>query len=119
MSDQQPVLEICEGDTMVAFFCPGCSMQHAVRVGSSGAKPPAGAAWEWNGDMYRPTFSPSILVRGTVPITDAEHERIMRGEEVTLRDFVCHSFVRDGYIEYQSDCTHLLKGHTIQLQPRA
>ena len=77
------------------FFCPGCRDTHAVnmRVRSDGPR------WTYNGDVDRPTFTPSIL--HTVDWPD--------GREV------CHSFVRDGRIQFLSDCTHALANRTVDL----
>ncbi|SDI15562.1 DUF6527 family protein [Pseudomonas panipatensis] len=55
----------------------------------------------WNGDVDRPTFAPSVLV--TYP---------WGPEQMQVR---CHSFVRDGRIEFLSDCTHALAGQTVNL----
>lgn len=94
----QPVLyRWNDGDeSQLGFECPGCGMHHAVRVRSDGGPRPS---WEWNGSMSAPTFSPSILVRWE-----------QRGEQR-----VCHSFVRDGRIEFCGDCTHDLAGKTAPL----
>ncbi len=114
----EPVLDKVSDGSSVLFWCPGCETYHGVWLRGFAHLNPKGATWEWNGDMVRPTFSPSILVRGTLPITDEERDRIMRGEPVTPRDFVCHSFVRDGQIEFLSDSTHHLAGQTVPLPPR-
>lgn len=92
----------------VAFKCPGCCQMHHVTVyGSRG--------WTFNGDGDRPTFSPSVLVKGTVPITDDEHATIMAGGTIEPKPVVCHSFVTDGRIRFLDDCTHALSGQTIDL----
>lgn len=57
--------------------------------------------WAWNGDLTLPTLSPSILCRWT------------HGEAHEPR--CCHSFVRNGRIEFLSDCTHALAGQTVDL----
>jgi len=77
--------------------------------------PPARPCWGWNGDMERPTFDPSIKVEGTERLTDDEYTRVMGGELIPPRFTVCHSFVREGRIEFLSDCTHALKGQTVEL----
>lgn len=88
-----------DGDPdLFGFECPGCNMHHAVRVRRPGGPSPS---WEWNGDMVSPTFSPSLLVRWTI-----------RGEPK-----VCHSFVRDGQIQFLDDCTHQLAGQTVAIPP--
>lgn len=69
------------------FECPGCGEPHRV--------PPT---WTFNGDLERPTFSPSILVRW--------------GSDDPRR---CHSFIREGRIEFCADSTHPLAGKTVDL----
>ena len=92
----------------VAFMCPGCkAMHHVIVDGSRG--------WTWNQSGDAPTFNPSVLVRGTVPITDQEHEIIMGDGTVNPKPLVCHSFVTDGRIRFLNDCTHDLAGQTVDL----
>lgn len=91
------------GDRWI-FECPACGCCHFVND-----------KWQFNGDVNRPTVTPSILVRGTRPITDDEHKRIMAGERIDVPAFVCHSFVRDGRIEYCGDCTHEMRGQVVDL----
>ena len=80
------------GGKVYVFHCPGCQYSHPVEVDA-----PGGAGWTWNGSMERPTFSPSLLVN-----KDAPEQR-------------CHSFVRDGRIEFLSDCFHVLAGKTVDI----
>lgn len=79
------------------FYCPGCRKKHAVWTHSL----PGKAVWSFNGLLEKPTFSPSILVTRT------------EGSEQVQK--VCHSFVRNGRIEYLSDCTHALAGQTVEM----
>lgn len=95
------------------FFCPGCQEHHGVWTEKSNEL--TGAKWHWNGSLDKPTFSPSILVRGTVPITDEQRTRIMAGERIEPTARVCHSFVREGQIQFLGDCTHALAGQTLDL----
>lgn len=92
------------------FWCPGCLTHHAPVVDGS-------RGWSWNGSLTSPTISPSILVKGTVPLTDDQVTRIMAGEKIEPVPLVCHSFVRDGQIQFLSDCTHKLAGQTVPLEP--
>jgi Family of unknown function (DUF6527) len=78
----------------IAFWCPGCDESHAVIT--KGDAPPV---WAWNGDVDAPTLSPSICVTGG-PSSGRT---------------VCHSFVRDGAIQFLGDCTHKLAGRTVPL----
>jgi hypothetical protein len=79
---------------MLWLWCPGCAEAHAVEVGP--AQLAAGAPlWQWNGDEAKPTISPSILVYG----------------------LPCHSYVRDGMIQFLGDSGHALAGQTVPLPP--
>ena len=78
------------------------------------------AAWNFNGNLDRPTFAPSLLwrtghfVTGTPP-SDCRLCKGAAAERRTSYCGVCHSFVRDGRIEFLSDCTHALAGQTVDL----
>lgn len=72
------------------FYCPACNTIHSVTVGSK-------EGWHFNGDYNKPSYQPSILVA-----------RKYEG----LR---CHSYVKDGFIQYLSDCSHPLAGQTLPL----
>ena len=91
------LLEI-DGRLEPVFQCPGCNCLHAVWVNEH--NPHTNAIWSWNGDAIKPTFTPSINVKSN-PRIGAVH--------------ICHSFVRDGMIQFLDDCTHALKGKTVAL----
>lgn len=82
---------------LLMFWCPGCGNAHAVWVNEPNDL--TGAKWNWNGDMERPTFTPSILVRGG------------------SNDTYCHSFVTGGTISYCTDSKHTLAGKSVPLTP--
>ncbi len=99
-----------ESGELVWFWCAGCDTHHAIN--------PKG--WTWNGDAERPTFTPSVLVRG-VEMTDEGKAMLERGDRppdgsYPSRPHVCHSFVTDGRIQYLTDSTHALAGQTVPLQ---
>jgi len=85
-----------DGVQSLLFECPGCDMLHVVHVAGAGHP-----LWQWNGSMDKPTFSPSVLV--TYPWGKDREQR------------VCHSFVREGQIQFLGDCTHALAGQTVDL----
>ena len=95
----KPIGEPYQGRQTYAFHCPGCAQYdepesrlnrtHQFRDGPDG--------WTYNGDGDKPTVSPSILVTN--------------GHS----DYRCHSFVREGRIEFLSDCSHALAGQTVEL----
>jgi hypothetical protein len=99
VSKVRPVTQ--SGDVIAyEFHCPGCGHSHmpyvkAVPNGLGGMTP----AWQFNGDLQRPTFHPSVLAGW--------------GDE--SGPHICHSFVREGRIEFLPDCTHALAGKTVEL----
>ncbi len=106
------VLRIVEGNGL-SFYCPGCESRHHVQIA------PASPAWGFNGDYDRPTFTPSVLVQGFKRVTDETGEWDGRWEKDAAGNpipFVCHSCVRDGKIQFLSDCTHWLAGQTVDLK---
>lgn len=120
MSALSKILRSIEGG-LVAFWCPGCDEAHAVRIRGTGLPRPS---WEWNNDVDRPTFTPSILVRGVQMTAKGQADydewcrqgypaRDLRGFD--SRPHVCHSFVTDGQIRFLDDCTHALAGKTVQI----
>jgi hypothetical protein len=100
----------------VRIKCPGCG--HSMFLPIRGPAPD-GPSWEFNGDLERPTLSPSILQRWSTwepPVTTENHAQWEREPwPQTKVDHVCHSFVRDGRIEFLADCTHALAGQTVDL----
>ena len=72
------------GGVDLMFFCPGCQCAHGIST----------SVWKWNGDLEKPTLTPSILSEG---------------------EKRCHSFITDGKIKFLLDCYHELKGKTVDL----
>lgn len=96
-------------------------MSHIVYVHANGYRP----TWTWNGSVDFPTFEPSILVtwdslseagREKNDAFRREHGRYMSPTELPwdVRN-ICHSFVRNGRIQFLGDCTHDLAGQTVEL----
>ena len=105
MSQLSRVLRDTDGQGLV-FWCPGCDSAHRI-VHGEGPRP----RWVWNGNVDKPTFSPSVLITWTEP-SDNPNEFDDESKDVKK---VCHSFVRDGNIEFLGDCTHPLAGQTVPL----
>lgn len=99
-NDREKVKGWKEGMADLSFFCPGCECDHGVWVRPN-KNILTDSCWTWNGSMDKPTFSPSILVQ-------TSYKDVQK---------VCHSFVKNGQIQYLSDCTHKLAGQTIDLPP--
>ena len=74
------------------FYCPGCQQYHAFVVERQ-----MHPVWTWNGNLEKPTFTPSLLVHGST-------------------DKPCHLYVVNGQIQYLSDCFHDLRGQTVDMQ---
>lgn len=98
----------------IRFDCPGCALVgdrsgiHVLPVNwnppgveRSPHTAPMSAGWGFNGDLERPTLTPSVLSTCTL------------GPEHT--PFACHSFVTDGRIQFLGDCTHPLANQTVDL----
>jgi hypothetical protein len=98
------------------YWCQGCEQPHSISF--------APGHWEWSGDLEKPTFSPSVLVRGghyaesfkpgdacwctyNAEAPPAERTRFKCGR--------CHTFIRNGMVEFLSDCTHQFAGQTLPL----
>ena len=121
MSQLSPILRDTS-DNGLAFWCPGCKTAHRIQHGAG-----SGPRWSWDGNAERPTFSPSVLVTsghyvqgydGRGCWCDFNAECVSKGEEpAPFACGICHSFVRDGQIEFLADCTHGLAGQTVPLLP--
>jgi hypothetical protein len=83
------IIEAADGTLM--FFCPGCGEHHGIN-----------RTWQFNEDFENPTISPSIRVS---TLDKPEH----------ASRTICHSFVREGKIQFLSDCVHSLAGQTVDL----
>lgn len=83
-----PKVALLDGEPTV--YCEGCGMLHQIHVNKP--NPHTQAKWSWNGDADKPTFHPSLNYPGK-----------------------CHSFIREGKIQYLNDCSHDLRGQTVEL----
>lgn len=90
-------LEFTDSGPDVMFDCPGCGIAHGVWT----KKQDSQRNWKFNGDLNKPTFLPSILVR--YPYGQPQ------------KMVICHSFITDGMIRFLNDCTHSLAGKTVAL----
>lgn len=83
----------------IAFWCPGCKSMHQVRVV---AEQGTGPLWMWNQCTDSVTLEPSILVNAQGPYFNPGAP-------------ICHSFLREGQLQFLGDCTHELAGKTVPL----
>jgi hypothetical protein len=105
---------------MLEFQCPGCGDIHAAWTQPHGQ---GGAVWQWNGSMDKPTFSPSLLITSGHHIAshkpggscwctwNATHP----DQPAPFTCYRCHSFIKDGQIQFLGDCTHAMAGKTVEI----
>lgn len=83
------------------FWCPACKEAHSYFTADSEKGHLYKSQWTFNGDVEKPTFTPSLLL----------YDIPAPGQRTTL----CHLFVTDGQIIYCGDCPHEYAGKTIPL----
>lgn len=93
--EQRVFITEYDGQKTAMLYMPGLPFPVIINV--AGQHP----VWGWNGDVYNPTFTPSILTR--MPWGDKAQE---------IRN---HVFVMDGKIQYLADCSHEYAGETMEL----
>lgn len=79
------------GQKSFVFFCPGCKTNHSIQF--DGTIDPQ---WGFNSNVKSPTVTPSIRVDWG------------GGKK-------CHSYVKNGNIQFLGDCSHKLAGTTVEL----
>lgn len=87
------------------FACPGCAAGgpegydgiHMLPVNMSPQGIAGRQSWAWDGNLEKPTLSPSILTNA-----DGVHNR-------------CHSFLREGIFEFLTDSQHPLAGQSVPI----
>jgi hypothetical protein len=113
------------GEAGYSYWCQGCKERHSIPT--EGPK-----AWTFNGDMERPVFAPSVLVRtghyashykaGDPCWCTHNAEMKAAGEEPSGFECKrCHTFIgcngaQPGEVVFLGDCTHALAG-TVQAFP--
>jgi len=95
------------GVGVYSFECPGCKFTHFINTDPRNpAKNKEKSVWGFNGNMDRPTFTPSILFRVGKYVPDLTPEQITHAEEMGPEsNLVCHSYVMDGIIKILPDST--------------
>lgn len=96
-------LKTCQDGNMVyealMFVCPGCAAGgpegydglHILPVNVENVGKPS---WTWDGNLEKPTLSPSILTDGYTR---------------------CHSFLRVGIFQFLGDSNHPLAGQCVPI----
>ena len=91
-----------------AHWCPGCEEPHSLPK-----------SWSFNGDLERPTFTPSFKHSGIRRVFangkwTGEWLRDAAGNTVP---YTCHYILSSGELQFCGDCTHALVGKTVPLPP--
>lgn len=96
--------KLMASEQSIHFMCPACKRVHSFRVTAPSDN------WTYNGNPESPTFSPSLkeTYNGWVPAYDGSRGMVRKEQ-------ICHLYLTDGVITYQSDCTHDMAGATIAL----
>ena len=95
-----------EGGTL-AHWCPGCKCLHHFTLRTQFTI--NGPSWTYNGNPFSPSFHPSMLVYYNEPLDwDVE-------DGPTKRVHSCHYWLKEGKIQFLSDCEHKLAGQTVDL----
>lgn len=79
-------------------WCPGCDGPHIIWTQRAKDGEPC---WTWNGDIEKPTCSPSVRTFTTVE----------EGVDRTL----CHYNMIDGMLVFHADSPHALAGQTVPI----
>lgn len=88
----------------ILHFCPACDDLHPFAVDKPFRN---GSRWTFDGNPENPTFAPSMNIR-TGPYNGGKKQG---------KTDVCHYFLKEGRIQYLDDCTHALRGQTVDLPP--
>lgn len=108
-------------DNNLLYWCQGCGHEHRIQYGEG-----TGPRWTWDGNVDKPTFSPSVLVTGINQdmddATQAAYDEFVSkpgGTYAALADprfrTVCHTFIVAGMVQFLGDCTHEFAGQTLPL----
>jgi thiol-disulfide isomerase/thioredoxin len=89
-----------------AHWCPGCEEMHVIFD-----------RWQFNGDVNRPTFTPSVKITGLKAVVkDGKWTgEYVRGADGKPLPYCCHYFLTAGQLHFCPDSLHALFGKTVPL----
>jgi hypothetical protein len=93
-------------------YCPGCRHTHCFNVEQPTRAWPefniaGGVKWSFNGNLERPSFSPSMLIQ-------TGGWKSPEGKDIPQRT-LCHYVLSDGVINFCADSAHELTGRAVPL----
>jgi hypothetical protein len=77
-----------------SFYCPGCRTEHFIWTKQTKF---VKCISEFNGDVDKPTFLPSIMIRHGL-------------------NMICHSYITEGTIHFLGDCIHEFSGQSLPME---
>ena len=86
-----PKFRRLEGNRL-SWYCPACKEMHVL---------PLDQGWKFNGDLIRPTFTPSF------------RHTFTKGHGCLQITEICHYTMTEGKVFYYTDCTHHTRGEVI------
>lgn len=100
------------------FWCDGCHCAHGIWTIQRNA---SNAIWTFNGNLEKPTVSPSIKIEYPAwepPVTPENMDKWRANPwHQTKKTYICHCVINDGVINYGADSTHGLSGQTLPMTP--
>lgn len=94
------------GTDFYSHWCPGCLEPHIIDD-----------TWAFDGNLNSPTFTPSICITGVQRVVaqgkwTGEWKKDEAGNPLP---YCCHYILTAGKLAFCVDCTHDLKGQTVDL----
>lgn len=77
--------------------CPGCGLHHVIFSEKSDGVP---SPWTFNGDLEKPTVTPSL--------------KVTMGDD---NPYCCHFVITDGMVSFCSDSSHSFANKTVPMLP--
>jgi hypothetical protein len=117
---QKGVLYINEAaPDKIGFYCPACGEIHWVPK----------LRWSFNGDYERPTLHPSVIYTSGhycghfnpekdtcwCKYNEEYRKEFPDGPPSPFKCVLCHTWVKEGTIQYLSDCSHAFAGKVVDM----
>ena len=90
-----------------AHWCPACEEAHVLPD-----------TWSFDGDLERPSFSPSFKHEGVRRVFDPDGRwtgEWVRNADGSVVPFTCHYNLKAGILEFCQDCTHSMANSRVPL----